>query len=59
MNSEKKVRYYKCKQCGNVQELGIWKEITNPHLFTPCKNSKIYLTCPTCNKKVWHTKVEK
>lgn len=49
-----KKKKFKCKECGNIREVGLWGEINHPHLF----GKKLLMKCPKCDKVIWHVKVE-
>ena len=48
------MKKYKCKECGNIEDVSFWKELNSPHLF----GRKVWVLCLKCRKRVWHTVVK-
>lgn len=48
------MKQFKCKHCGEIRDVGFWKEINSFHLF----GKWVYVKCPKCGKRSWMRKTE-
>jgi ribosomal protein L37E len=48
------MKQFKCKHCGEIRDVSLWKEVNLFHFF----GKWVYVKCPKCGKRSWHKRVK-